>query len=319
MDKLPKRILVTGGAGYVGTVLCEKLLSLDYEVIVIDTFWFGDNLIQHKNLTKIKKDIRELRASDFEGVSIVIHLASIANDPSVELEPTLSWEIGTLGTKNIIECAIKNKVRKILIASSGSVYGVRPERQVTELCELTPISIYNKVKMIKERVALSYAPEIDITILRPATICGCSARMRLDLTVNMLTFNALKYGLIKVFGGEQIRPNLHIDDMIRAYLFFIENSYTGIFNVGFENYSIKEIANTIKSYTNCDVEYLSSNDIRSYRLNSDKILNLGFNPTKSIKEAINEISIQFKSGTLDDTLETSNVKWMKNLTQEESR
>ena len=108
MDKLPKRILVTGGAGYVGTVLCEKLLSLDYEVIVIDTFWFGDNLIQHKNLTKIKKDIRKLRASDFEGVSVVIHLASIANDPSVELEPTLSWEIGTLGTKNIIECAIKN-------------------------------------------------------------------------------------------------------------------------------------------------------------------------------------------------------------------
>jgi nucleoside-diphosphate-sugar epimerase len=319
MNKSPTRILVTGGAGYVGTVLCEKLLSLGYEVIVVDTFWFGDNLFSHKNLIKIKKDIRNLKLSDFDGVSVIVHLASIANDPSVELDPSLSWEIGTLGTKNIIDCAVKNNVKKVIIASSGSVYGVRPESQVTELCDLTPISIYNKVKMVKERVALSYSGQIDVTILRPATICGYSSRMRLDLTVNVLTFNALKYGLIKVFGGEQIRPNLHIDDMIRAYVFFIEKTYTGIYNVGFENYSIKEIANIVKSNVPCEIEYLDSDDVRSYRLNSDKLMNLGFSPIKSVQNAIVDISKQFKNGLLDDTLETSNVKWMKTLTKENNR
>ena len=208
-------IMVTGGCGYIGTQLVNLLLKNNFHVLVIDTQWFGNYLLKHKNLKIKKKDIRDLNLSDFKNINSIIHLANIANDPSVELNPTLSWEVNVLASQKLIELSIKAGLKHFIYASSGSVYGIKRERKVTEDLDLVPISIYNKTKMISERVLLSYAEKIKVHCIRPATVSGYSDRMRLDLSVNMLTFQALKNKKITVFGGKQIRPNIHIKDMIK--------------------------------------------------------------------------------------------------------
>ena len=151
-----KKILVTGGSGYVGSVLVPKLLKLNFKVIVLDTLWFGINLKKHKNLRIIKKDVRDISAKDLKGVKIIYHLASIANDPMGALNPELTWEISCLGTMKLLEVALNCKVKKIIYASSSSVYGIKKEKKVIENLSLEPISIYNKAKMIAERILLSY-------------------------------------------------------------------------------------------------------------------------------------------------------------------
>ena len=235
-------ILITGACGYVGSSLTPYLLKKQHNIRAIDTQWFGKNLQKHPNLEIIKLDIRDLEAKHLDSVDSVIHLANIANDPGVELNPTLSWEVNVLETQRIVDLASKLGVRQFIYASSGSVYGVKDEPEVTEDLGLLPISVYNKTKMVSERVALSYKDSMKIHNIRPATVCGWSPRMRLDVSVNMLTFQALKNKQITVFGGQQIRPNIHIQDMIRVYSHFIENEpniQSGNYNAGFENISIQ--------------------------------------------------------------------------------
>ena len=239
-----KKILVTGGSGFKGVKLIKKLIEQGYSVINIDKNIFGNYFIKNKYIKNYKLDVNDIQKINLKNVYACIHLASIANDPMVDLNPSLSWDTSVLGSKILMDHLIKHNVKKIIYASSGSVYGIKKEKKVTENLSLKPLSTYNKVKMTTERVILSYKEKIDIIILRPATVCGFSPRMRLDLTVNLLTFQALKKKKITVFGGKQKRPNVHIDDIINAYIFFIKNRKIkfGIFNIGFENLSILQIA-----------------------------------------------------------------------------
>jgi nucleoside-diphosphate-sugar epimerase len=199
-----------------------------------------------------------------------------------------------------------------IYASSGSVYGLKDEPQVTEDLELVPLSEYNKTKMVGERVLLSYSDRMAVQIVRPATVCGLSPRMRLDVAVNMLTMQALARGEITVLGGEQTRPNIHIDDITDLYLFLLDHpGVTGVFNAGFENLSILEIANMIAEVSGAKITVKPSNDPRSYRVNSDKILATGFRPKKSVRTAIDEIGAAFRAGLLADEDRFYNLKWMQ--------
>ena len=195
-----KTILITGAGGYIGTNLVSKLIKLKYKVVALDTFWFGNYLKKNKRLKILKKDIRKLDLKDLNNIDTIIHLASIANDPAAELNAKLTWDINVLATYNLIDLAVKKKIKKFIFASSGSVYGIKKEKKVIEDLPLHPVSEYNKSKMIAERILLSFKKKIDLTILRPATVCGYSPSMRLDVAVNALTFNALKNNKIKVFG-----------------------------------------------------------------------------------------------------------------------
>ena len=298
-----KNILVTGGGGYVGTNLVNELLSENYIVTVLDTFWFGNNLKKHKNLKIIKKDIRNINNKDLKNIECIMHLASIANDPAAELDAKLTWDVNVLATYKLINLAINQKVKKFIFASSGSVYGIKKEKRVTEDLSLEPISEYNKSKMIGERILLSYKKKIDLTILRPATVCGYSPAMRLDVAINALTFGALQNNLITVFGGKQIRPNLTMFDMIEAYKFSLKRKFKKdrplhkiIFNLGFENLSIISMAKRIQKIlkSNSKILIKPTNDPRSYRQNSDRIIKEGFKPQKKIEDAILEIKNQFE-------------------------
>ena len=311
-----KKILVTGGNGYKGTVLVPRLLKKGYKVISIDTNWFGDYLNEHNNLEKLQLDIRNLTSEHFKNVDVVIHLANVANDPAVELNPLLSWEINVLTSQKIANLAKNSGVQSLIFASSGSVYGLSDKDRVTEDAELVPISEYNKTKMIAERVFLSYQNDMNIYCIRPATVCGVSPRMRLDVSVNILTYSALKNNLIKVFGGKQVRPNIHIDDICSVYEFFLENQEiaSGCYNAGFENISILDIAKLVqRKLPNVGIKIEESNDPRSYRQCSDKLLNLGFKPLKNVEIAIEEIIEAYKNNLLYDGENAYTVKTLKNL------
>lgn len=308
-------ILITGGCGYVGTVLTETLLNSGHIITVIDTQWFGNHLKSHKNLTNIKGDVREIDSIRLDNIDAIIHLANIANDPAVELNPTLSWEVNVLATQQLADKAIRSGVKQFIYASSGSVYGVKDEPQVTEELPLVPISVYNKTKMVAERVLLSYKDKIQVHCIRPATVCGISPRMRLDVSVNMLTFQALKNGKMTVFGGDQTRPNIHMKDMIRVYEHFINNSEieSGYYNAGFENISILDIAKKVQKKVDSEIIISESNDPRSYRQNSDKLIATGFNQQYGVEDAIDEIIAMHQSGTLVENDQCYTVKWMKHL------
>ena len=307
------RILVTGGCGYKGTVLVPKLLARGYRVYVADIMWFGDFLEPHENLNVLKADIRNIENIDLDGIDTIIHLASVANDPCGDLDPKLTWEISALSTMQLADKAVRSNVKQFIYASSGSVYGVKEEDQVTEDLELKPISEYNKTKMVAERVLLSYSDKMIVQIIRPATVCGLSPRMRLDVSVNMLTMQALTNGLITVFGGNQTRPNIHIDDITDVYLHLIDkqDSIRGVYNAGFENISILDIANMVTKHVPAKITVSESNDPRSYRVNSDKLLATGFTPKKSVEDAIQEICERYKQGTIKNEDRFHNLKWMQ--------
>ena len=311
------KIIILGGSGYIGAVLCNLLIYHGHKIKVIDAQWFGKNLINNKNLKIIKKDIRNLDVNDLKGYDAIIHLANIANDPSVFLKPELSWEVNVLSSMKICELAIAAKIKKIIFSSSGSVYGISKEKRVTEKTALKPISVYNKTKMIAERVFLSYSKYLNTTIIRPATVCGISKRLRLDVSVNMLTYQAWKNNLITVFGGTQVRPNIHILDLCNAFLHFLnKKNYkykNQIFNAGFENLSIIDIAKKIQKLTNCEIKIKKSDDPRSYRLNSDKILNTGFVRKYSVDDAILQLLSYFKKNNFKDTNKNYNIKRTRDL------
>ena len=307
-----KKILVTGATGYKGSVLVPKLLAKNYEVIAFDLQWFGNQLPEHKNLTVIKGDVIDTSSIPLNGVDAIIHLASIANDPCGDLDPKLTWETSALATMQLADRAKRVGIKHFIYASSGSVYGVKEEDNVTEDLILEPISEYNKTKMVSERVLMSYNDDMTVQIIRPATVCGLSPRMRLDVAVNMLTMQALKNGKITVFGGDQARPNIHIDDITDLYVFLLENpQVTGIYNAGFENITVGEIAEIIKEKINAEVVTTASNDPRSYRVNSDKLLATGFRPKKNVRIAIEEMIVAYNQGLLVDQDKWYNLKWME--------
>ena len=306
------KILVTGGCGYKGHVLIPKLLNQGHKVICFDIQWFGNFLDYHENLTVVKGDVRNIEEIPFDGIECIIHLASIANDPCGDLNPKLTWEVSALATMQIADKAKRLGVKRFIYASSGSVYGIKDEEQVTEDLELKPISEYNKTKMVAERVLLSYQDDMVVQIIRPATVCGYSERMRLDVSVNLLTMHALSKGKITVFGGKQIRPNIHIDDLTDLYIHLIDHpEITGVYNAGFENISILEIAELVTKHLPVEIEITDSNDPRSYRINSDKILATGFKPKKKVEDAIIEIIDKYNLGILKDEDKFYNLKWMQ--------
>jgi nucleoside-diphosphate-sugar epimerase len=272
----------------------------------------GTDRVTVKNLEIIKGDVRDIDNISLSDVDCIIHLSSIANDPCGDLDPKLTWEVSALATMQLADKAKRMGVKRFIYASSGSVYGVKEELQVTEDLELKPISEYNKTKMVGERVLLSYQDDMVVQIVRPATVCGLSPRMRLDVSVNLLTMQALAKGKITVFGGDQVRPNIHIEDITDLYLHLIDHpEITGIFNAGFENISIMDIAKLITKYIPVEIEVTPSNDPRSYRINSDKLLATGFKPKKKVEDAIREIIETYHSGELKDEDHFYNLRWME--------
>ncbi|WP_417798477.1 NAD-dependent epimerase/dehydratase family protein [Terasakiella pusilla] len=306
------KVLVTGACGYKGTILVPKLLKAGHEVLALDTMWFGNFLPEHPDLSIVKHDVRDVEGIDLEGVDAIVHLASIANDPCGDLDPKLTWEVSALATMQLADKAVRHGIKHFVYASSGSVYGVKEEEQVTEDLTLNPISEYNKTKMVSERVILSYSDVMTVQIVRPATVCGLSDRMRLDVSVNMLTMQALTNGEITVFGGDQTRPNIHIDDITDLYVFLLDNpQVTGVYNAGFENLSILEIAEMVAEKIPTKITVTESNDPRSYRVNSDKLLEKGFTPQKKVNDAITEIIAAYQRGALKNEPHFHNLKWMQ--------
>tara|TARA_A100001011_G_C14309045_1_gene844613 strand:- start:2368 stop:3306 length:939 start_codon:yes stop_codon:yes gene_type:complete len=290
---MSKRIVILGGAGYIGTSLCNYLVKKNYNVTCFDSFWFGDKL--DKRVKKIRGDIRKNSFKFFKDKDVIINLAYLANDPLCEIDARGTWEIGPLAVYSSLEASVKYKVKKYIFASSGSIYGLKKEKKVTENLGLDPITDYNKSKMICEQVLKSFSDKIDTVSLRPATVCGSSPRLRLDVVLNLFCYQAYFEKKIKILGGNQIRPILHIDDMIRVYEFFIKKKICGVFNVGFENIKIKDLANSVKKIFPCEIQIKKSNDPRSYRMNSDKLISIGFKPYYNHLDAIYDLKQQFEN------------------------
>jgi nucleoside-diphosphate-sugar epimerase len=306
------RILVTGACGYKGSVLVPKILAAGHDVVALDIMWFGNFLKPHPRLQVIAGDVRDVESINLKRIDAIVHLSSVANDPCGDLDPKLTWEISCLATMQLADKAVRNGVKRFVYASSGSVYGVKEEDQVTEDLELKPISEYNKTKMVAERVLLSYANDMVVQIVRPATVCGYSPRMRLDVSVNMLTMQALTREEITVLGGKQTRPNIHIDDITDLYVFMLEHpEHRGVYNAGFENLSIAAIADLVTEHAPAKVTVKESNDPRSYRVNSDRLLATGFRPKKTVNDAIKELVHKYRSGELKDEDRFHNLRWMQ--------
>jgi nucleoside-diphosphate-sugar epimerase len=307
------KILVSGGCGYVGSVLVPRLLDEGHDVHVIDDQWFGNFLSDHPALRITKKTIEKINGDDLRNIEVVIHLANVANDPSVEINPTFSWEVNVLHTTQLLELSKRSgSVKKFMYASSGSVYGVKTEPNVTEDLSLVPISAYNKTKMSAERVCLSYAGDFEVFCIRPATVCGASPRMRFDVVVNMFVMQAFLNNQITVLGGDQVRPNIHIEDMASVYVHFLNKNGldSGTYNAGFENISVMDIATMVQDRFNVGIEVRPSNDPRSYRQDSTKLVQTGFEPKKCVSNAIDEIGMQLETGKLKDDDRWHTVRWM---------
>jgi len=308
------KVLITGGCGYVGSVLVPSLLRAGFQLKVIDQQWFGNFLPREElNLEVLKKGVDAITQKDLDGVDSVIHLANVANDPGVELNPVLSWEINNLHLTQLLLLCKKTKINKFIYASSGSVYGIKSEERVTEDLLPEPISVYNKTKMVAERVTRSFKDDFKIFNVRPATVCGYSPRMRLDVVVNMFVWQAFSNKTIKVLGGDQIRPNINIHDMAQVYLHFLmnDNLEPGDFNAGFENLTVREIAESVVKKCGGRIDYFPSNDPRSYRQDSTKLLNTGFQPKNSVEDAIEEVWMKLENRELVDDVRWHTVKSMK--------
>ena len=314
------KVLVTGGCGYKGHVLVPKLLEAGCDVRVVDTQWFGNFHPTHSRLEVQSGDVRHLDTISFDGVDAIIHLASIANDPCGDLNPKLTWETSCLATMQLADEAARLGIKHFIYASSGSVYGVKQEAKVTEELSLDPISEYNKTKMVAERVLLSYQGDMVVQIIRPATVCGYSPRMRLDVSVNLLTMHALSKGKITVFGGAQIRPNIHILDLCKIFTHFLSKKnliyQNEIYNAGFENLSIMNIAKKIRIKTNCKIQINPSNDPRSYRLSSGKLLRTGFKNMFSVDDAIDQLLVFFENKKFEAYNNNFNIKKTQELNLE---
>ncbi|MBI2442240.1 MAG: NAD-dependent epimerase/dehydratase family protein [Lentisphaerae bacterium] len=324
-------ILVTGGAGYVGSALVPRLLQQGWTVRVFDLFWYGERVFaeanDHPALQLVKADIRDqgVVRQACAGVEAVIHLACISNDPSFELNPQLGKSINLDAFPGLVQAAQAAGVRRFIYASSSSVYGIRPEPEVREDAPKTPLTDYSLFKLQCEEMLMAAADGgMTKIIVRPATLCGYAPRMRFDLTVNILTIQALVSGRIRILGGAQFRPNLNILDMVRAYELLLTappEKVQGIpFNVGYQNYSVAAIAQMVKQTLadeKIELDCVPSNDTRSYRINSDRIREqLGFAPRHSVEEAVHIIAEAYRQGRLAEPLTNPlyyNIKRMQQL------
>lgn len=322
-----QNILVTGGAGYVGAVLTPKLLSKGYNVTVLDLMIYGEDVLpNHPNLKKVKGDIRdqELLKKILPGIDAVIHLACISNDPSFELNPNLGKSINLDAFEPLVKISKDSGVKRFIYASSSSVYGIKEAPNVTEDMTLEPLTDYSKFKADCEVILSNYQSDDFTTLtIRPATVCGYSPRLRLDLSVNILTNLAINKGEITVFGGTQKRPNIHIEDMTDLYCYLLtlpKNQIAGkIYNAGYENHTINEIAGMVKNIVGDQVKVITTptNDLRSYHISSEKIKKeLGFTPSHTIEDAVSDLKDAFEKGLIKDSLNNEkyfNVKLMQKI------
>jgi nucleoside-diphosphate-sugar epimerase len=325
------RVAIVGGAGYVGSALVPTLLDRGYEVKVLDLFIFGDQLFKDvprkSALTCVKVDVRNAEGlrRELSGMDAVIHLACVSNDPSFELDPALGKSINYDAMSGFIEAVRACKIRRLIYASSSSVYGVREEPNVTEESPCTPLTDYSKFKLLCEQLLLSAdLGETEFVIVRPATVCGYAPRLRLDLTVNILTIHGLVKKEITVFGGRQLRPNINMKDMIEVYRVLLEapkgKIHRQVFNAGYSNRSVSEIAELVRRQlgdSSIRLDYQSSNDLRSYHVNSDKLANvLGFRANFSLEDAVQSLVDAYRAGRIPDALTRPayyNIKVMQSL------
>ncbi len=330
---MSKHVLVTGGAGYVGAVLIPKLLKAGHHVTVLDLYIYGDDVLSssknNPNLKEIKGDMRDkqLLQKALEGVDTVIHLACISNDPSYELNPELGKSINYDALVQLVDMSKASGVKRFIYASSSSVYGVKEEENVTEDLPLEPLTDYSKYKALGEEYLLKKRGNgFVVLILRPATVCGYSPRLRLDLSVNILTNHAVNKKRITVFGGQQRRPNIHIEDMTDLYVKCLEYPDAKIdgkiFNAGYQNLKMQEIANIVKDVVSkqlnlSDIDIVTSptDDNRSYHISSAKIKKeLGFEVQHTIEDAVRDLCVAFKAGKIQDSLNNRayfNIKTMQ--------
>ncbi len=332
MPSTIKNVLITGGAGYVGHVLTNRLLTKGYNVTVYDILYFGCRLPNDPNLTVIRGDIRDTAhlAKAFEGQDAVLHLACISNDASFELDENLSKSINYDCFEPMVLAAKAAGVKRFVYASSSSVYGVSDSPDVTEDHPLVPLTLYNKFKGLCEPLLWKHqSDDFTCVTIRPATVCGYSPRSRLDLSVNILTNHAVNKGVITVFGGNQMRPNLHVEDMVDAYEVILdaphEKIHGEVFNIGFQNHSIADIAKLVKKVVEEEmpdkdairIVTTPSNDNRSYHVNSDKVRRvLGFAPKRTIEDAVRDLARAFRNHLLPSSFEDDwyyNVRTMKKL------
>lgn len=325
-----KNVLVTGGGGYVGAVLIPKLLEHGYAVRALDLFIYGeqvfDNVRENSNLELHKGDIRDqsLLRKILPGCDAVIHLACISNDPSFELDPELGKSINFDAFAPLVDISKESGVKRFIYASSSSVYGIKEESNVTEDLPLLPLTDYSKYKALCEEVLLKKkSPGFVTLILRPSTVCGYSPRLRLDLTVNILTNHAVNNRKITVFGGQQMRPNIHIKDMVQVYIKSLEWPDEAIdgktFNVGFDNFTVAEIAKKVQAVVGEDIEIVTTptDDNRSYHVSSAKInKELGFVAEHSVEDAVRDLVVSFKEGKIPNSMTDAryyNIKTMQDL------
>jgi nucleoside-diphosphate-sugar epimerase len=330
MNPKIKTVLVTGGAGYVGAILTPLLLKEGYRVRVLDLFIYGEQVLEssknNANLEMIKGDIRDtaLLKKSLAGCDAVIHLACISNDPSFELDPSLARTINYDAFIPLVDIAKDSGVSRFIYASSSSVYGVREELNVTEELELKPLTDYSKYKaMCEDELLKRKAPGFTVLTLRPATVCGYSPRLRLDLSVNILTSHAINKRKITVFGGNQLRPNFHVRDCAELYVKCLELPEAKIdgkiFNAGYQNLTIMRIAELVQEIIgkNVSIETTPTNDNRSYHISSEKIKKeLGYEPRYSIEDAVKELKEAFETGKVKDPLTNSlyyNIKRMQEV------
>jgi nucleoside-diphosphate-sugar epimerase len=325
-----KTVLVTGGAGYVGSALVPKLLDAGYRVKVLDLYLYGDEVLDavkdHPHLEQIRGDIRSRAILEkvIPGCDAVIHLACISNDPSFELNPALGKSINYDAFFGLVDVSRDNRVQRFIYASSSSVYGIKDEENVTEDLPLRPLTDYSKYKALCEEVLLKKrAPGFTTLILRPATVCGYSPRLRLDLTVNILTNHAVTNRVIKVFGGQQRRPNIHIEDMTDLYAQALrwpaEKIDGQTYNAGYHNQRVIEIAETVRQVVGPDVAIVTTptDDNRSYHISSERIKReLGFEAHRSIEDAVRDLVEAFRAGKIPDSMVDDryyNIKRMQRL------
>jgi nucleoside-diphosphate-sugar epimerase len=326
-----RKILVTGAAGYKGCILVPKLLRAGYDVVAFDLMLFGsEGLPDHPNLRTVKGDIRDTEAfaSELDGVHTVLHMACISNDPSFELDPSLSKSINYDCFEPMVAASKAAGVKRFIYVSTSSVYGVSDAPEVTEEHPLVPLTDYNKYKGLCEPLLAKYqSPDFTTLTIRPATVCGYSPRMRFDLTVNILTNHAVNRGVITVFGGVQKRPNVHIEDITDLYVDLLDRPDEQIagetFNAGHQNHTVSEIAQMVKDVVEREmpdrapirIETTSTNDLRSYHVSSRKIAEkLGWVPKRTVEDAVKDLCDAFKAGLLPNSMDDdrySNVKYLK--------